>query len=127
MRIHLFNNGTAVISGLNPKTLVADKPGTLRIGCSSFAVLDLKETVIPRMTDGCYTASFISEDGKEYRVGYISVHNGGIVAARTSENELLLHHELDRANEKIEELTAKVAELEKIFDTDSLNFLLSKK
>lgn len=127
MRIHLFNDGTAVITGMNTHSVTCDKCGVFKIGSMKMPIFDSKECALPMLSDGCYTASVTIETGKEYRVGYVSIHNGGIVPSRVSEKELMLHHELDRANDKIEELTAKVDALEKIFDTDSLNFLLSKK
>ena len=125
MRIHLFNDHSAVLQGYNPHSLVSDKPGTLTVGSKVMRVSPDNAVPFTNVHDGTYMASFVADDGTSYDAGRVTVHNGGIAANRTyTERELELKHSLDRAEDRIASLESKVDVLEHIFDTDSLNFLI---
>ena len=125
MRIHLFNDRSAVLFGYNPHSLISDKPGTLNVGSKVIRVSSDNAIPFVDVHDGTYMSSFVADDGTSYDIGRVNVHNGGITANRTyTEREIELKHSLDRAEDKIAELIEKVDVLEHIFDTNSLNFLI---
>lgn len=126
MRIHLFNDKTGVIHGIDSRNLIADKCGTLLIGGKKIPVFDSRLTALPAILDSTYMAKFEGCDGVIYHIGSVAIHNGGLVSNKSyTERELALRHALDEAEVRIAELTERVDALEKIFDTDSLNFLIT--
>ncbi len=125
MRIHLFNDKTGVVHGIDSRNIIADKCGTLIIGGKKIPVLASRLTALPAIPDSTYMVKFEGVDGFSYHIGSVAIHNGGIVSNKSyTERELALRHALDKAENRIAELTERVDALEKIFDTDSLNFLI---
>lgn len=125
MRIHLFNDKTAVVHGIDARNIIADKCGTLLIGGKKIPVFASRLTTLPSIPDSTYIVKFEGDDGAVYNIGSVAIHNGGIVSNKSyTERELALRHSLDEAEDRIAELTERVDTLEKIFDTDSLNFLI---
>lgn len=127
MKIQLFANKKGIIWGGDPKRIECDKSGTLKIGTAEIAVEAGKNCIMPPLyygATGNYDATFTTA-GVEYVLERVSVRNGLILPPSSTAVELMeIHYLLDDANEKADRLQKKVTELEKIFDTNSLNFII---
>ena len=128
MRLHVFKNGTSVICGYDTSVIESAISGTLTVGKTSFYIRD--KAAVPQFGDGSYQASFISDSGKVYNVGFVSVSGGKIVPHRISAVECELHHRLDELELRYDKLCAeheslseKYNELYEKYNTNALNFL----
>lgn len=125
MKIHRFKNGTGTITGVDTQRIYSDASGILQVGAVALAITNATEGVaVPRIKDGIYCARFVSGDN-EYSLGNIKVRNGFISPQKIyTDIEIRLMHRVDELEEKVVTLEAKTNELDSIFDTDSLNFLI---
>jgi hypothetical protein len=121
MKITLFKNMRGLIHGRDPKRVVCIERGVLRIGSTEINIIPTEKSVMPMLFNGVsgdFDATFTTHDGKVYQLERVSVRGGWIQPPPTTTVELMeLRCRLDAAEEKI-------AELDDIFDTDSLNFLI---
>lgn len=128
MRLQVFNNKRGIIYGNDPKRICSDRDGTLKIGSTEIILSPEKSQVMPVLfhgATGAYNATFTDSAGNVYNLEKVTVQTGRIVAPSETKAEIMeLHCLLDEANGKADRLQEKVCELEGIFDTDALNFLI---
>ncbi len=127
MKITIFKNKKGLIHGSDAKRIECDRGGVLKIGSTEIAVKAEESCVMPLLfygATGSYGAKFVTSDGV-YTLADVTVRNGLILPPPATAVEIMeLHCLLDEANEKADRLQKKVTELENIFDTDSLNFII---
>lgn len=130
MHIQTFMNHKGLIHGRNTKRIRCEKGGVLTIGATDIEVPRGSETILPILfhgATGSYTATFVTEDGEAYDLGKVEVRNGRLVPPSAVQVELMdLRARTDLLEIENKALREKVAELEKIFDTDALNFLIKQ-
>lgn len=128
MKIQLFRNKRGLIHGKDPKRIECDKEGVLTIGNAKITVAPGGESIMPSLFYGAtgeYAASFTDSEGKIYDLGRVTVRGGRIVPPSDTAVEIMeLRCRADASEEECEALRAKTRELEGIFDTNALNFLI---
>lgn len=127
MKIQTFNNMKGLIYGSDPKRILCEKEGVLRIGSTEILLSADKEEMMPSLfngSDGDYSASYEAE-GKVYDLGKVSVRGGRVSAPPQSAVEMMeLRNRADKAEAEIDVLKEEIEYLKGIFDTNSLNFLI---
>ena len=127
MNIQLFLNKKGLIYGNNPNRIKCDVDGTLTIGGSQIAVKSKEDCVLPTLfygASGEFDATFITKDGV-YDLGNVAVRNGRISSPPSYMLELMeLHCEADHAKIERDAIKKDIKELQEIFDTNSLNFII---
>jgi hypothetical protein len=127
MKIQTFNNMKGLIYGSDPKRILCEKEGVLRIGSTEIPLSADKEEMMPSLfngSDGDYSASYEAE-GKVYDLGKVSVRGGRVSAPPQSAVEMMeLRYRADKAEAEIDVLKEEIEYLKGIFDTNSLNFLI---
>ena len=117
-----------LIHGPDPKRICCDKAGVLKIGRVEVNITPGEDSIMPLLFNGCtgdYDATFTTTGGVVYKLEKVEVREGRIKPPPAIIVEIMeLHCLLDEANEKADRLQAKVDELENIFDTNSLNFII---
>lgn len=128
MKIQLFDNGKGLIHGDDPKRIGCNVGGTLKIGTAEIKLSHDEETVMPMLFNGAsgkHNASFTSVAGCVYQLERVTVKGGRIVPPSQTSVELMeLRCRAEALEERCSYLEERVRELENIFDTDSLNFLI---
>lgn len=128
MHIQTFMNHKGLIHGRNTKRIRCEKGGILTIGATDIEVPRGGETILPILfhgATGSYTATFVTEDGEAYDLGKVEVRNGRLVPPSAVQVELMdLRARTDLLEIENKALKEKVDELDHIFDTNSLNFLI---
>lgn len=128
MRIQLFNNGKGLIHGADSKRIQCDIEGTLKIGSAEVKIPADKETIMPLLfngSSGTYNAVYTSIAGCIYVLERVTIKGGRIVPpSQTSIEFMELQCRADVLETRCDDLEAKVRELQNIFDTNSLNFLI---
>lgn len=128
MTISLFKNGKGVIHGDDPRRICCSVPGVLKIGRSEITIAGEEKEILPSLFHGAtgnYDATFTDSRGKTFTLEKVSVRGGRILPPSPTTVEIMeLNVRADRAEDERDALKAKVDELEKIFDTDALNFLI---
>lgn len=128
MKIALFNNKKGLIYGGDPKRISCDKEGTLHVGATTINLTPGKDEIMPLLfhgATGSYNATFTDATGDNYALEKLTIQAGRIVAPSQLVADIMeLRCELDRANDKMDLIMAKITELDQVFDTDSLNFLI---
>ena len=128
MKIQTFRNGKALIHGSDPKRIGCDKKGVLKIGNTEIQISPETDSIMPLLFHGAcadYNATFTTDEGIVYTLEKVAVRGGHICAPPALVLEIMeLRCKLDEADIEREQMWAKMRELENIFDTDSLNFLI---
>lgn len=128
MIIQLFNNKYFLIHGEDNKRLKCERSGTLRIGNADIPVTANEECVLPALFFGAsadFKATFTTIDGVEYDGGKVSIRSGRLLAAPSEKVEMMeLHLRCDDAEKRLIKAEEDVDRLKKIFDTNSLNFII---
>ena len=128
MRIQTFKNMKGIIYGADQKRIGCDKAGVLKIGAEEIKISAGNDEVMPLLFHGGtgdYDATFAAEDGKIYDLEKVEVRSGRISAPPPVAAELMeLRIRADEAEDERDALREKISELENIFDTNSLNFLI---
>ena len=128
MKIQTFRNGKGLIHGADPKRIGCDKGGVLRIGKVEISIVPGEDSIMPLLFHGAnadYNATFTADDGKVYTLEKVAVRGGHITTPPQVTLEIMeLRCRADEAEAECEALREKVRELENIFDTNSLNFLI---
>lgn len=128
MRIQFFKNGKGLIHGDDPKHITADIEGSLKIGTAEIKITPGTESVMPSLFNGYtgyYEASFKSAIGNVYEIEKVAIKGGRIVPPSQTTIELMeLRCRADVLEAECEAMKQKLLELDNIFDTDSLNFLI---
>ena len=126
MNIQLFRNKTGLIYGGDNKRIRCNEVGVLKIGDCQINVSD-EDCVMPLIfygASGDYDATYIT-GGNTYTLERVSVRNGRILPPSSERVELMeLHVRADTADKERDDIKADIDKLKKIFDTDSLNFLI---
>ena len=126
MLIQTFKNRKGLIYGEDASHIVCDKGGVLRIGSTAINISAGEESPFPSLPNGDYKAIFTTSDGTVYELERVSVRAGRVLQPPETTLELMaLRIRLDELEEGYDALGAKVKELENIFDTNSLNFLIN--
>lgn len=128
MKIQTFRDKRGIIHGSDPKRIGCDKSGVLKIGTTTIGISANIEAIMPLLYHGCsgnYDATFTTTDGTVYHLEKVAVRNGWIQPPSQVVLEIMdLRCREDALERENEALRAKVKELENIFDTNSLNFLI---
>ena len=121
MRITTFKNTKGLIHGSDPKRIGCETAGVLKIGKVEISITPEEDSIMPMLFNGCtgdYPATFTDKDGRVYNLEKVAVRGGWIQPPPPTTVELMeLRYRADTAEAKLEEL-------ENIFDTDALNFLI---
>lgn len=128
MKIQLFKNMKGLIHGSDPKRIGCDREGILKISTTEIAVSPKEDLILPLLFHGAtgnYSATFTDNDGQVYELETVAVRDGRIAPPHPTAVEFMeLRYRADAAEEECKALRRKIRELEHIFDTDSLNFLI---
>lgn len=128
MKLQLFKNKKGMIHGSDSKRLTSDVGGVLKISSTEITLTPGEVSILPPLFHGAtgnYTATFTNELGEEFTIDKIAVRGGWIVSPSPTAVELMeLRCRADAAEDERAALWEKIHELENIFDTDSLNFLI---
>lgn len=128
MRIQTFKNMKGVIHGRDPKRIGCDKSGVLKIGNTEIKITHGEEAILPSLFHGAtgdYHATFTDAEGAVYTLEKVAVRGGRIASPSPTEVEIIeLHCRADIAEAERDALQKRVYELEHMFDTDALNFLI---
>lgn len=121
MKVTLFKNMKGLVHGSDPKRIECDRGGVLKIGTTEINVSSEEESILPLLFNGCsgdYRATFTDKLGQVFELEKVAVRAGRIAPPSATTVELMeLRCRADAAEDKIREL-------EGIFDTNSLNFLI---
>lgn len=121
MKIQTFKNMKGLIYGADPKRIGCEVAGTLKIGTAEISISPKADSVMPILFNGCSgdsKATFTDSEGKVYELDKVAVRGGRIAPPPTTTVELM------ELRYRIDELEDRVEFLSKIFDTNSLNFLI---
>lgn len=128
MKIQTFRNMKGIIHGSDPMRIGCDRPGILKIGNAEIKVTNGEDAILPSLfygATGDYDATFTDEHGKVYTLAKVAVRGGRILPPSPTAVEMMeLHCRADEAEAERDALRERVYELEHIFDTNSLNFLI---
>ena len=128
MRIQTFKNMKGLIHGSDPKRIGCDKEGILKIGTTEVHISPVEDSIMPILfhgADGDYEATFADSTGLVYKLEKVAVRGGRIAPPNPTAVEIMeLRCRLDEAETERDALKEKIKELENIFDTNSLNFLI---
>ena len=128
MKIQTFRNMKAMIHGTDPKIIGCDKEGLLKIGNTEIKISPESDSIMPLLFHGCsgdYHATFTDTVGNCYEIEKVEVRGGRVFPPSETAVELMeLRCRVDAAEAENELLKEKIRELNNIFDTNSLNFLI---
>ena len=128
MKIQTFRNMKGMIHGSDPKRIGCDKTGILKIGKTEIKISSEEDVIMPVLFHGItgdYDATFTDGEGAVYTLEKVAVRGGRIVPPSPADVEIMsLHCRADEAEAERDALQERVYELEHIFDTNSLNFLI---
>lgn len=128
MKITTFNNMKGLIHGADPKRIGCEQGGVLTIGSTEVSISPGSDSILPILAHGGtgnYEAVFRTQDGKLYDLGVVEVRSGRVAPPPPHAVEIMeLRLRADSAERKYQMLFDEVQRLAKIYDTDSLNFLI---
>lgn len=128
MRVQLFKNMSGLVYGGDPKRIGCDREGVLKIGTTEINITSTEDAILPLLFHGAsgdYKATFTDKDGKVFELEKVAVRAGRVAPPPPTAVELMeLRCRADAAEDECEALREKIRELEGIFDTNSLNFLI---
>lgn len=128
MNIQVFLNGKGLIHGEDAKRITASDDGVLTIGTMEIEVKANEECILPNLfygASGHYDASFKTAEGKVYNLGKVTVRKGHILPPPSLAVEIAeLNCRADFAEKERDDLRLRIEELSRIFDTNSLNFII---
>lgn len=128
MNIQLFINKQGIVYGNDNKRIYCDREGVLVIGSTKVQVNVNADNVMPLLfygASGDYEAKFVTNDAT-YDLGKVTLCSGRIVPPSPEEVKIMdLTCRADQAERERDEMREKIEELSNIFDTNSLNFIIS--
>lgn len=117
-----------MIHGPDPKRISCAIDGVLTIGATEISVSPDGDSIMPTLfygATGDYDATFTDKYGRVYNLEKVAVRGGRIAPPSPTAVEIMdLRCRLDEKDTECELLREKIRELESIFDTNSLNFLI---
>lgn len=129
MKITTFNNMKGLIHGNDPMRIGCDRGGVLKIGTTEVKISAEAESIMPVVCNGCtgsFGAIFTDESGKVYTLEKVTLMAGRITPPSQSAVEFMeLRCQIDMLKEMLDRFEQRMIELGKIFDTNSLNFLIN--
>ena len=129
MTLTTFKNLKGLIHGTDQKRIECDKEGVLRIGATEVIITHDAPAIMPLLfhgADGDYDATFTDRLGLVYKLEKVAVRGGRVAPPSPTAAEFMeLRCKLDEAEDERDVLRARIVELENIFDTNSLNFLIN--
>ena len=129
MKIQTFKNKTGLIYGADAKKISCDKDGILKIGTAEMKISADAETIMPVLFNGCtgvYGATFTDKYGDVFDLGKVTVRGGRIdPPPQTAVEYMELRVRAEALEARCNALEEEVFRLKNIFDTNSLNFLIS--
>ena len=129
MKITLLMNMRGLIHGNDPRRIVCDKEGILKIGTTEISVSPGNDSIMPTLFHGAtgdYNATFTDKYGGVYTLEKVAVRGGRIAPPPPTTVELMeLQYRADKAESERDALREEIKELRNIFDTNSLNFLIN--
>ena len=128
MKIQTFRNMKGIIHGNDPKRIGCDRSGYLKIGNTEIKISAEEDAIMPLLFHGAtgdYDATFTDEGGAVYTLEKVAVRSGRIEPPSETALELMdLRCRADEAEAERDAMKEDIKVLEKIFDTDALNFLI---
>jgi hypothetical protein len=128
MKITTFDNMKGLIHGTDPKRIGYEQGGVLKIGTTEVSISPGVDSIMPLLfygATGNYEATFTTKEGRVYTLDAVEVRNGRIEPPSPTAVEIMeLRHRADVAEQKHNALVEEVQRLARIFDTNSLNFLI---
>ena len=128
MKIQTFKNMKGLIHGADPKRIGCEREGVLKIGTVEINISPKEDALLPLLFNGAtgdYKATFTDKGGNVYELEKVAVRSGRIAPPSPTAVEIMeLRCRADAAEGECEALRKKIRELEGIFDTNSLNFLI---
>jgi hypothetical protein len=128
MKITTFNDMKGLIHGGDSKRIGCEQGGVLKIGATEVIISPGVDSIMPLLFQGGtgeYKATFTTNEGKVYNLATVEVRSGRIAPPPPHAVEIMeLRHRADSAERKYQMLFDEVQRLAKIFDTNSLNFLI---
>lgn len=126
MIITTFKNMKGLIHGSDPRRIACDREGVLKIGGSEVEIKN--DSVMPTLFNGAtgiYAATFVDKEGQLYDLGKVEIRGGRVQPPSDVAVEFMeLRASIELLTAKSEALWKKISELEGIFDTNALNFLI---
>lgn len=132
MKIKLFLNRKGLLFGDDPRRVLSEVSGELKIGNTVIAVDADKENILPSLfygASGDFPGTFTEAGtGTVYDLGRIPVRAGRPTPPSDTAVELMeLTLRADSAERERDALREEISELQNIFDTNSLNFIINGK
>lgn len=128
MKIQVFLNKKGLIHGTDTKRITANVDGKLIIGETEIDIKANENCVLPQLfygASGVYDATFITTKGEVFNLEKVSVRDGRILPPPSMAVEIAdLTCRIDTAEKERGVLNERIEELSKIFDTNSLNFII---
>lgn len=128
MKIQTFRNGKGLIYGPDSKRIGCDLAGVLKIGNTEVIISPEENSIMPLLFNGCtgdYNAIFTTKDGKVYELEKVAVKGGRIAPPPPISVEFMeIRCRMDAVEEKCDKVLSEIQRLDKIFDTNALNFLI---
>lgn len=117
MKLHLFNDNTAYLEGVQTASVECDKSGVLAIGTHTVKIAAGEDVKLPSLTDGILPVKFTDNDGNVYTGAKTRIKNGRIFYIPTmTQSEITLKHQCDDLDERMKKL-------EHEYDHNALGFL----
>lgn len=128
MRVQLFKQGKGLIHGDDPRRIGCDREGVLTIGSVKITIPKGEDAVMPVLANGAtgvYSATFETSFEK-FILGKVTVRKGRIAPPPQTEVDLMeLRCRAEHLEATCDDLREQLRELANIFDTNSLNFLIT--
>jgi hypothetical protein len=128
MIITTFRNNKGIIHGEDQKRVTSDIDGVLKVGTTEITVSSEGESILPLLYyggTGRYKATFTNALGRVYDLNNVLVRDGRIAPLTKTEAEIMeLRCRAEMAEEERDGLRRDIEELQQVFDTNSLNFLI---
>ena len=129
MILHLFNNGTGMITGGHARSCITvpSTRGTLVIGQRKIEI-DGSSEIDGGIETGMHAASFVGEDGRRYEIGAVSLRQGRVCSLNAESEEVIkLLHTVDTLVESYSALCEKYDELKARLEYDAIDFITEGK
>lgn len=125
MTVHLFKNGTGMITGGHTRacTTVPSINGRLTLGDTVINIDGVTE-ITEQIQSGMKTAQFVSDDGTIYSIGVVSVRQGSVMSLNAESDTVInMLHSVDGLVDKYGELSEKYEALKAKIEYDSIGFI----